>query len=185
MYRLITPPSAEPVTLAEAKKHLNLEITDDDAYVTALIVAARQYAEEYCWRALLTQTWERVSDRFEDPMRLGKGNVQSITSVTYLDDAGLRITLPAATYVLDTISSSLRLAHGNSWPGVRSQWDAVIVRFVAGWTEADVPQTVKQAILLLVSQMYEHRTPEVTGTIVSPVRFAFEALLSPYRVVRF
>jgi uncharacterized phiE125 gp8 family phage protein len=48
-----------------------------------------------------------------------------------------------------------------------------------------VPTPIRQAMLLLISQMYEHRTPEVVGTIVSQVQFAVDALLSPYRLLRF
>ena len=36
---LATPPASEPVTLAEAKAHLRLEIDDDDALVAGLITA--------------------------------------------------------------------------------------------------------------------------------------------------
>jgi uncharacterized phiE125 gp8 family phage protein len=49
---------------------------------------------------------------------------------------------------------------------------------------ADVPAPVKHAVLLLVAHLYEQRTPEITGTIVAKVAFAVDALLSPYRLVR-
>ena len=54
---------------------------------------------------------------------------------------------------------------------------------MVGTSVANVPAPIKQAILLLISQMYEHRTPEVTGAVVSPVVFAVDALLAPYRMV--
>lgn len=38
---------AEPITLVEAKSHLRVIFDDDDSYITALISAARQYAEQY------------------------------------------------------------------------------------------------------------------------------------------
>lgn len=37
----------EPITLAEAKAHLRVEHDADDAYISALITAARQYCEEF------------------------------------------------------------------------------------------------------------------------------------------
>jgi hypothetical protein len=49
----------------------------------------------------------------------------------------------------------------------------------------EVPSALCQAILLLVSQMYEHRTPEVVGAVINPVQFAYDALIGPYRLARF
>lgn len=184
---VVTPPAAEPVTLSEAKAHLRLEGVDDDAYVTALIQAARQHVEEVCWRGLVTQTREAVLETFPcgDELELPGGNLGSITSVTYVDADGTTQTLDSDTYEADTVSvpGRLLLAYGESWPATRSQWNAVRVRYVVGWAVEDVPAPIKQALLLLVAQMYEHRVPEITGTIVSPVRFAVDALLSPYRLV--
>lgn len=189
--RLITPPAEEPVTLAEAKAHLRLEHDLDDAYVTQLIVAARQYVEKICWRALVSQTWELVLNEFpvSDYIELPKGELRSITSVTYVDANGATQTWDAANYEVDsvTIPGRIRLGYLLSWPsGSRTVWNAVTIRYVVGWANAAaVPAPIKQAVLLLVSQLYEHRTPEVLGTIVSPVAFSFSALLSPYRLARF
>lgn len=186
--RLVTPPASEPVTLAEAKTHLRIEHTLDDTYITALIKAARMHAEQICWRGFITQTWELVLDGFP-PDTIGvilpKGRVASITSVKYIDTNGVEQTLAATVYDLDDDSEPgrLLLGYNQDWPSTRDQWDAVRIRYVVGAAAAAEP--VKQAILLLVSQMYEHRTPEVTGTIVSPVKFAVDALLAPYRLARF
>lgn len=186
---LITPPSSEPVTLEEARAHLRLDDTTEDVYVEGLLRGARQHVEEVCWRGLVTQTWELVLDAFpdEDEVELPKGNLASITSVTYVDANGASQVLATTEYVADAVSvpGKLRLAYGKSWPSTRGQWDAVRVRYVVGWSVAQVPQPIKQALLLLVSQMFEHRTPEVSGTIVSKVAFAVEALLAPYRLVGF
>ena len=61
---LITPPVGEPVTLAEAKKHLRITHTDEDEHIHGLIMAARQYAEEYTHRVLMPQTWDWTLDKF-------------------------------------------------------------------------------------------------------------------------
>ena len=54
---LVTAPTEEPVSLAEAKLHLRVDYTNDDVLIGALITAARQHAENDTRRALVTQTW--------------------------------------------------------------------------------------------------------------------------------
>lgn len=219
--RLVTPPSGEPVTLAEAKGHLRLEEADDDPMVSLLITAARQYIEEYCWRGLLQQKWELVIEGFhmpdprelprrahltyqhhstpflnpwfkrEDAIELPKGQLATmadstspVTSVTYVDPSGALQTLDPSQYQVDSVyvPGHIRTPFGIDWPLTRFQWDAVKIQYVVGWSLAELPQAIKQALLLLVSQMYEHRTPEVLDRRVSPIGFAVEALLSPYRL---
>ncbi|MEK7178543.1 MAG: head-tail connector protein [Patescibacteria group bacterium] len=194
--QLITPPALEPVSLAEANAHLRLETSVDDAAVISLIIAARHHVEQMCWRGLVTQTWELVATGFpfdscspiaQQGFELSMGNLSSVASLKYIDPNGVEQTMPSADYAADAVAvpGRLRLAYGKSWPSYRQQWDAVRIRYAVGWAPGAVPQPIKQAMLLLISQMYEHRTPEVTGTIVSAVSFAVEALLGPYRLVRF
>ena len=54
---IVTPPAEEPVSLAEAKLHLRVDIADDDALITALISAARQAAETITGRQIVTARW--------------------------------------------------------------------------------------------------------------------------------
>ena len=184
--RVITPPASEPVTLAEAKAHLRLETALDDAQVSAAIAAARQWVEGYCWRGLVTQTLELVLEEFpeDDEFELPRGNLASITSVKYLDTLGVEQTWAADQWETDTaaVPGFLRPAYGVSWPVTRDTWNAIVVRYVVGWAGADVPGPIKSAILLLVSHLYEQRTPETTAAL-NKVSFAVDALLSPYRLV--
>ena len=56
------------------------------------------------------------------------------------------------------------------------------IRFTAGYgAPTDVPAAIRQAMLLLVTQWYEHRQVTGTGTALP---FSVEALLAPYRRVR-
>ena len=52
--QLVTPPAEEPVSLAEARLHLRVDFTDDDALITSLIAAARQAAETLTGRQFVT-----------------------------------------------------------------------------------------------------------------------------------
>jgi hypothetical protein len=64
---LVTGPAEEPISLAEAKAHLRVIYDDDDDLISALIAAARHYAESICRRAFVTQTWKLVLDAFPSP----------------------------------------------------------------------------------------------------------------------
>ena len=74
-YVVITAPTAEPITLAEAKLHLRVNNSVEDALITALITASRQFVEGYTWRPLMTQTVDVVYDTIIDKTILinGKG----------------------------------------------------------------------------------------------------------------
>ncbi len=187
---LYSAPAQEPVSLDEAKAHLRLSGDADNAFLTRAVQAAREYLEGICWRAFINQTWDLVCDEFpEDTLELAKGRLSSVTSVTYVDTAGATQTLATTEYQVDTKREPGRIApaYEKSWPSTRAQFNAVTVRFVAGYgaSPESVPAAIRQAILILVAAMYENREPEVIGTISAEVRFSAHHLVAPYRLVRF
>jgi len=182
----IAAPASEPLTLAEAKLHCRVDGNDDDALITALIVAAREQAEHETGRALITQTWELVHDQFPEACVLRKAPIQSVTSVKYLDDAtGAQQTLDPADYLLDKDSEPGYVvpAYGKAWPATWPVPNAVRVRYVCGYgLAAAVPVAIKQWMLLAIGTMYAQRETFVTGQIGSiPDRF-WAGLLDPYRL---
>lgn len=60
-------PATEPVSLIEAKEHLRVDWDSDDALISALISAAREFAESICRRVFITQSWKLVLDGFPSP----------------------------------------------------------------------------------------------------------------------
>lgn len=73
--QIIARPAVEPVTLAEAKTHLRVDLADDDLLIGALITAARQHAETITRRALVTQQWKMTLDQFPAPsMNISSAN---------------------------------------------------------------------------------------------------------------
>lgn len=91
--RLITAPAVEPVTVAEARAHLYVGHSDDDAIIGAFIAAAREDCEHRTQRALVTQTWERTLDGFPAAISLPMAPLASVTSVKYIDGDGNEQTL--------------------------------------------------------------------------------------------
>jgi hypothetical protein len=54
-YKIITPVSVEPITLAQAKSYLRIDFDDENTDITALISRARAYVESITGRALAIQ----------------------------------------------------------------------------------------------------------------------------------
>lgn len=181
--RVVTGPTAEPVTLEEASAHCRVDTSDEETLLAAYITAARQYAEEITGRAFLAQTLELTIDTFPAwEIELPRAPVASITSISYLDTAGAPQTV--ATYVLDGRSRPPRLtpAYGASWPEARGTVGSVAIRFVAG--EASAPEPVKQAILLMVGHWFEHREDAIAapGITIASIPLGANVLLAPYRI---
>jgi uncharacterized phiE125 gp8 family phage protein len=156
--RLITAPTSYPVTLNEAKLHCRVDGAEQDALLNIYIAAATNYVEQYLGRAIMTQTWELVLDSFSDAILIPKGPVQSIASVKYFDTSEILQTLDSASYVLDNVSDPAWIVRptDTSYPAVADGVNNVIIRFDAGYTT--VPEAIRAAILLLVSQWNDERS---------------------------
>lgn len=184
--RLTTGPSVEPVTLAEAKRHANVVASDDDTFLTALIVAARELTEVDAARAWLTQTWTLDADGwFGAPVELPRPPLLGVSGITYTDPSGQTQTLSNATYRVDTRRQPGRVIWGDATPPTRDTDYPVSITYTAGYgaTAAAVPARAKQAILLLVGHWY--RTREAVGTVGDEVALAYERLIRSLRLGRY
>src|SRR5262245_14773273 len=59
---LVTGPTADPVTLDEAKDHARVTGTAEDAQIARFITSATSFAEQYLRRSLITQTRKLTLD---------------------------------------------------------------------------------------------------------------------------
>lgn len=187
--KLITAPTEEPVTLAEAALQCKVDGTEDNALITSLIVAARQQAEHITGRALITQTWDLALDAFPAAeIALKKLPVQSITSVKYLDSTGTEQTIDSANYTLDIYDSTahwLIPAVNYDWPVTYDAANAVKIQFVTGYgAAAAVPDSIKIWIKLAVNTMYNQRDALIDSRFGEVPRDFFAALLDPYWIPR-
>ena len=186
---LITAPSVEPLSTAEAKDHLHVDDTDSDTLIATQIVAARQYCETVLRRAIITQTWDVYFDAFPMWIEVPLPRLQSVTSIVYIDTNGDTQTLDVSLYTVDIKAQPGRVvpAYGESWPSTRAEINAVIVRFVAGYGDAgsDIPEPIRQAGLLLLGHWFEHREDVVAGVSVAEMPMASRSLLAPYEIHEF
>jgi len=202
--QLVTPPAAEPVSLAEARLHLRVDFPDEDALITSLVAAARQAAETITGRQLVTARWTLVLDSFPGPSLMGvpaglpfslpghaillpKCPVQAVIAIEYLDMGGAVQTMPPAEYTVDAACEPARVTpvFGRIWPIALPQIGAVTVTFDAGYgTAASVPEGIKSWIKLRVGSLYAHReeVAAVARGRIEPLPF-IDGLLDPYKVV--
>jgi uncharacterized phiE125 gp8 family phage protein len=121
-------------------------------------------------------------------LELPKPPLQSIEEVVYIDSNGVEQTLAASAYKVDALTDPGRIApaYGEVWPTTRAEPNAVRIRFVAGFGDSSsaVPAPIKQAILLLVGHLFENREAVQSAGDFYRLPLGAEALLSPYRVIR-
>lgn len=184
---LLTPPSVEPVTLAEAKLHLRVDTDDDDALIARLIAAARRAAELYSGRAFIAQTWQLALDAWPTnatrALVLPKPPLIEVTQVQTFDRDGAATTLDPGVYVVDAGGEGparIVLRETTVLPSPLREANGIAVTFDAGYGEnaSDVPDGIKTAILSLVAHLYESR-----GDAETPPPTQAIAALAPYRVV--
>lgn len=162
---LVTPPSVEPLTLAQAKGQLKLYHDGDDDDVQAYIEAARTWWEGWTARAMLQQTWLLTARSFPEGnglLPLAKGTIISVDAVSYRHPTTGAST-PFTDYVADLSVPNGRLepAPGSSWPTVQDHPAGISVTFTAGYgaAPADVPSNVRQVMRLLMAHQYANREP--------------------------
>ena len=188
-YAIVTPPTEEPLTVQDVIDQCQLgEIaTDQKARVAAYITGARQLLERRLHRQFCTATWKLYLDEMPAEIAIqDKLPVKSITHVKYYDGNGTLTTLTATTDYQTDVTSDQRPArimpaYGTTWPTIRTDtYNAVEIQFVAGYgAAADVPQTIRNGMLLLVANWFENREQSIIGTIVNELPWGVEACIAP------
>jgi uncharacterized phiE125 gp8 family phage protein len=158
-WTLITGPAEEPITPAEAKEQARILDDNSNSVLVAYIRTAREAAEAYMGRGLLTQTWQLVLDGWANIVPLPMASpLQSITSVKYYDDAGVQQTLATSVYDLDTVSrpGTVVLKADQTWPSVQSMRRSGVIEitYVVGWlTPESIPERIRQGVRQYVTYL--------------------------------
>lgn len=180
-------PALEPVSLAEAKAHLRVDGSNEDALIQSLVVTSRLHIEAALGLALIAQRWSLFLDRWPKLGRLALPlrPVSAIVAVRLWDAAGASQSLPPEMFILDGYGLPARLATVMGEPPAEPgrPVNGIEIDFTAGFGEAavDVPAPVRHALLLLVAHWYENREPVEIGAGVNAIPTMVSELLQPYR----
>lgn len=160
---LVTPPTEEPLTLAQAKTQCRITHDDENSLMLSYIASARIAAEEALARGLLTQSWKLTLSRWADVIGLPMAApLQGVTSVQYYDATGALQTLSPTIYAVDLVSRPGRIARaaGQTWPSLQSdrRLGRIEIIYVVGWTSAAlIPERIKQGIRSYVGYLDSDR----------------------------
>ena len=173
------------VSLDDAKRQLRLEdSTHYDPHIRVMIGSVCDHIERLYSVAILTQTVTETHSAFPmlstEPLYMHIKPGVSVTSVSYIDSDGATQTFSSSNYETKTNSRGLFII-----PKVTSEWptdlavrpDAVTVVYQAGFgaTAANVPSSMKMAILNVIGKLDASREDPVSEKIT-----ASDILLSPF-----
>ena len=171
---LVTASTVKIISVEAMKKHLNIDHTEDDFYITSLIESSLASVENITNRKFLTQTWKAYADEWPDYFTLPFGKLQSVTSVKYTDVDGTESTKTASEYIVDIVSDPGRiiLDDGESWP-TDSLYPSnpIKIEFVCGYGGAsNVPEPIKTAVMLMTADVYQNKGSIYVGNNMNLVQ---------------
>jgi phage conserved hypothetical protein, phiE125 gp8 family len=182
MVKIVVPPAIEPVGLSEFKSWMRgVPIPEDqESMIEMLISAGREEAEKHQNAAYIEQTLQIA------PEVIGWGAIvlprppfkELVSVICYAND-GTETNITNDFYVNDIARpAEIQLKDTAALPFLSPRAvNPFVITFKAGGDVYDVPQKVKQAILLYATWSYLHPGGD------QPIPDAFYALLSKGRVI--
>jgi uncharacterized phiE125 gp8 family phage protein len=185
-----TPVPSAALPVDELKDHLRMGsgFADDalqEGLVESYLRAALAAIEGRIGKMLFQRRFLWVLDGWRDiEQALPVAPVSSLVSVTLVDALGSETGVPPTSYRLVSDLHRPRLAgRGASLPTIPTDGMVKVV-FEAGFGQAwaDVPVDLRQAVLLLASEYYEHRHDD--GAEQAGLPFGVVTLIERWRTVR-
>jgi uncharacterized phiE125 gp8 family phage protein len=185
---LVNKPLVEPLSLTDAKNWLRVDHGDDDVMIANLITSAREMVEARTGRSLIAQTWRVTLDAWPDGSRVALPllPVMTIAAVRVINASGTAVVLAPSAYALETqrdppvLQVLAPIAPGKERNGIELD---VIVGY--GPAASDCPESLRQAMRLILSVAYARRGPDLPPIERANTSSDIETLLAPYRAFRF
>jgi uncharacterized phiE125 gp8 family phage protein len=185
-----TPVPTAALPVEEMKDHLRMGsgFADDalqDGLIESYLRAALAAIEGRIGKMLFRRRFLWVLDCWRDAEQaLPVAPVAGLVSMTLVDAAGGETLVPATAYRLVSDTHRPRLVgRGSSLPTIPTDGMVKVVLdagFGPAWT--DLPVDLRQAVLLLASEYYEHRHDD--GAQAAGLPFGVVTLIERWRTVR-
>ena len=144
---------AEPITTDEAKAHLRVTSTDQDAVIDRFIVTAREWVEVRSGHILVKRQITQSFAKWAPYLELFYRPVADDAAITYVDADGADQTL--ADFAQTTGRYPFRI-YPDTQPAIADN-STITVTVTAGYEPGDEPQLLIQAMLVLIAGMYDNR----------------------------
>jgi len=151
---LVTAPTFSALTLEEAKKQVEVSLTDSthDEHLLELILSAAEQVESDTGLYLCRRTLKVNCANAFDGMQLQGSPIASVSSIKYYDTSNVQQTLSATIYNFDAAHRKIHLKYLQVLPTYVDRWDAWEITYLAGYADQySVPALAKKACLLNVA----------------------------------
>ncbi len=173
-FKILTQTDFTAVTLDEAKSQCRLlsSFTLDDDYLNSLILTAADAAQQYLHWMVSTGTVKQYSGT-GGVLQLYGRYVTGITEITATDSAGDEVTLVEDDdYTYNDVTEEVT---------VSTAYVDIYITYACGAGTDDLPGSVKQGVLMLISTMYNNREDFIAGLTVEKMPLTSKKLLSMSR----
>lgn len=165
MYKVITPPAVEPITVNDlkAQARYEIEVSPQDDILLNKVVAARQFIENHCAVAMIDQEIEIKYPCFNQflPLEVTPNAGVGSLYVRYIDTDDVEQTLLASDYeLLDYTSPNYVKIFLDSFPELHAKRSAPVrITYTAGFGASadDVPADLKEAVLIIATRFEAER----------------------------
>lgn len=149
---------ALPVSLAEAKRHLRVTSSTDEATIQDAITDASAWVERYTGHILEPRDVTEHFNGFQPvALRAWPIAADAAVGVAYIDPTGAPIGVTGASLSVARRPAMVSPGGGHFWP-FRDSKQAFTVTVAAGYpSPEDVPRPIRRAILLMITAFYEVR----------------------------
>lgn len=163
-WKVITPPSTEPITLTELKEFARIDTSDEDALLTSFIKAARENTERYLNRSLLFQTLVLSMDIWPgNKIELPMPPLLDVFEIRTLDEDDVVTVYSTDNYQFraNIEPGQVFIRRGYAAPtNTEREFGGFEIEFVAGYGDlvTDVPESIRIGIMHWATYIYENRT---------------------------
>lgn len=169
--------SVYPITVVEAKKHLRIDnsFTDDDSYLSDLIIAATSLAENYI-NADISKTENTlvIYKFYSDYIKVYESNFHSVISLKDTNDQDIT----ESNYIKKHLNYFI-VQFNNP-----VQSDVLNFKFYTGYDQSTCPVIIKQAIKIIIADLYDSQRSNINWSGMTN-NHVWENLLNYYVQIRF